>query len=62
MVTVHEMAKKMGNIPLWRIDYAIRCLGIKEIRRAGHIRLFDDSVIEKLQQAMNRKNAMGDNS
>jgi DNA-binding transcriptional MerR regulator len=53
-LTVGEIARRLGW-PLHKVDYLIRSRGIKPRIRAGNLRVFPESVLERLQSEHNQR-------
>lgn len=51
MVTVSEIARRLG-VPGYRVDFYLRSRNVKPVTRVANIRLFDESVVLEVAQAL----------
>jgi len=49
-LTVGEIAKRL-DWPIHRVDYLIRSRGMKPAMRVGNLRVFPDTIIDRLRSA-----------
>jgi hypothetical protein len=51
-LTVGQIAQQV-NIPIWKCQYLLRSRDIKEIGRAGNMRMFSPNVVGVLRSELN---------
>lgn len=55
--TVGEIARQF-EVPLHRVEYAVRAHGIKATGRAGNVRVFDDAALAQIRSALGVVNSL----
>lgn len=50
-LTVGQIAQQL-KIPIWKCQYLLRSRDIKEIARAGNLRMFAPSVVDVLRREL----------
>ena len=51
LFTVGDVARRL-NVSPQRVDYVIRTYNIRETQRAGILRLYDQSTMERIERAV----------
>ena len=55
-LTIGEIARRLGW-PIHRVDYLIRSRGFEPELRAGNLRVFPETIIDRLRQERRKKQA-----
>ena len=58
LLTLGQICRELGNVPIHKIEYLLRSRKISPISRAGNLRIFDPKVVGILRKEIERSRAI----